>query len=214
MGDLENLKNWVVDHIRGVTFVVAGVVGVLILGALVSAFMKHREQSAVEALYTARQAVDVLSPDKRVSEGKAILEKVADQNSHTRAAYEALLGIGDIYTDAKNYADAATYYQKAVAAAPDDFARVMALYDKAGAEEFAGNCAAAIQSYADLEKQKGAAFLQPEAMLAQGRCHETLKEYAKAGEIYKKIQDQFPNNSYYSGAAQVFLDKLKPQMKN
>lgn len=203
-----------IENIRPVSYMVAGVVGVLVIAAGVAEFMKYREQKAVEALYGAREAVEALPEAKRATEGLAPLEKVANEHKRTRAAYEALVAIGDLYTDAKNYAEAAKYYDKAAGIAPDEFARVMAIYNKAGAEEFGGNCQTAIATYGSLEKQKSAKFLAPEALLAQGRCLEAIKDYAKASEIYQKIQNEYPGNAYYANAAQVFLEKLKPLMKN
>lgn len=212
--DLDRLKNWIIQNIRPITYMIGAIVGVLVIAAGVSEFLKHREQKAVETLYTARERVEALPAPARASEGVQILEKVVSDHSGTRAAFEAIIGIADIHADAKNFEEAAKQYARAADKAPDDFAKVMAVYNKAGAEEFAGNCQAAITSYASLEKQKAAKFLAPEALLAQGRCLETIKDYAKASEVYQKIQNEFPGNPYYANAAQVFLEKIRPLMKN
>ena len=212
--DLDKLKDWIIQNIRPITYMVGAVVALLVLAAGVSEYLKHREQKAVESLYTAREKVEALPAAARAGEGVALLEKVVTDNGRTRAAYEAIIGIADIHADAKNYAEAAKQYARAADKAPDDFAKVMATYNKAGAEEFAGDCPAAIASYGALEKQKAAKFLAPEALLAQGRCLETIKDYATASQIYMKIQNEFPGNAYYSNAAQVFLEKIRPLIKN
>lgn len=210
----EQFKNWLIENIKGITSIIGIIVVVLIIAAGISEYMKYREKNAVEALYTARSQVEALSPEKKASEGVQILEGMAKNFSRSRAAYEAIILMGDIYADAKNYAEALKYYQRAAEGAPDEFAKVMAMYNKATAEELAGNCPQAIHTYADIQKLKSAKFLLPEALLAQGRCLETLKEYARASEVYQKIQNEYPNNSYYSSAASVFLGKIKPLMKN
>src|SRR3989338_756948 len=107
--DLDKLKDWIIQNIRPITYMVGAVVALLVLAAA------------------------------RAGEGVALLEKVVTDNGRTRAAYEAIIGIADIHADAKNYAEAAKQYARAADKAPDDFAKVMATYNKAGAEEFAGD---------------------------------------------------------------------------
>jgi tetratricopeptide (TPR) repeat protein len=210
----EKWKDAFIDNIQAITAIVGAVVVALVVAAGVSEYFKHREKKAVEALYQARMAFDAIPADRRAVDGVAVLEKIVKDEKGTRAAYEALVTIGDTLIDAKKFDEAAKYFANAADAAPDEFARVLALYSKASAEESGANCKVAVVTYTELGKIKGAKFLTPEALLSQGRCFENLGEFAKASEAYQRIQNEFPNNSFYTNAAQVFLEKLKPRLAN
>lgn len=210
----EQTKEWMIQNIRLLTAIVGAFVVVLGAAAGVVEFFKWQEKRAVETLYQAREAFAALSPTDRPSQGPAIFRKVIETHGRSRAAFEAAVSIGDIHADAKNFAEAAKGFAEAVALAPDDFAKALAVYNEGVALELAGNCEQAVVKFAAVEKISAGKFLVPEVLMAQGRCFESKQEYARAAEIYQRIQSEFPTNAYFTGAAQVFLDKLKPQLKN
>lgn len=210
----DSVKTWFVDNIRQIAAAVAAFMVVLAVAAAFAEFRKHQEKSGVEALYKARQEISALPIERQRSEGPGIYKKVIAAHSRSRAAFEAMVSIGDIYNEAKNYGEAAKAFDEASKHAPDDFAKMLALYNKGSAEEAGGNCDAAIASYATVSKNPAGKFLAPEVLLAEGRCLETKKDFAQATTVYQRIQSEYPNNPYYAGAAQVFMEKIKVQSKN
>lgn len=87
----------------------------------------------------------------------------------------------------------------------------MLFYNLGVAQETSGQYNAAIESYE--KAQKTESFLQQEALLAQGRCYEALKQYKKAQESYQKIKDKYPKESYYKSTASILQEKLKKMVK-
>ena len=81
----EKWKEAFIDNIRAITAIVGLLVVALVLAAGVSEYFKHREKVAVEALYQARAAFDAIPAERRAQDGIAILEKVAKEESGTRA---------------------------------------------------------------------------------------------------------------------------------
>jgi len=84
----------------------------------------------------------------------------------------------------------------------------LATYSKAIAEEVAGQFDQAVKSLDFASQMKGSEFLKPEILMAQARSYEALKNFSKAAEIYKTIQEKYASKTYYSNAAAAFLGKI------
>lgn len=208
-----DLNKLIVDNIRTISMAVGGLVIVLALvaGALE---LKHRkEATAVNALYEARESIES-KKDADLAAKVAAFTNVVDAHGGTRAAYEALLAIGDLYMDAKDYDAGIAAYDRAVNAATEPFARVLALYNKATAQEIGQKCQEAITSYKVVLTEASAEFLKPEILMAQARCNEQIGDAGAAIALYQQVQDEFSDKAYYANSASVYLEKLKKQQKN
>ena len=208
-----DLHELIISNIRSISVAVGGLVLVLALAAGAVELKNRKEASAVTALYEARQEIEA---NKNIDlAGKvAALTKVADSHSGTRAAYEALLEIGDLHMDNKDYDAGISAYGQAVDAATEPFARVLARYNKATAQEIAQKCVEAIPSYAAVLAEPSAEFLKPEVLMAQARCNEQAGNNTAAIDLYQKLQDEFSDKAYYANSASVYLQKLKKRQKN
>jgi predicted negative regulator of RcsB-dependent stress response len=170
---------------------------------------KAREQQAADLLFELQKNAQTLAQAKKPAEAEKALQPLFDRFPSSRAAYEATLQSGDWWMENQSYKEAIGRYQKAVSLATDPFSRLLARYDLAIAQEAAGNYQEAVTSYGDALAVEGSDFLQPEIMLAQGRCYEALKQAAKAIDIYKQIEAKFGSRGpYYAGVAAAFESRL------
>lgn len=192
----------------------------IILGAMAAALVllggismwrdhkEAREQAAANALYEAQSQARDFVAKKQYSEAEKAYAPLFEKFSGTRAAYEGELQVGDFWMEGKNFDQAVAHYEKASALAADSFSRVLAKYNLGIAQESAGKYQDAINTYEATQKLDGSDFLRPEVMMAEARCYESIKDNAKAIELYKSVQEKYAARSYYSGAASAFEKQL------
>ena len=202
------VKNFFAENLK---LLLALLGAILVIAAIVLFFQaKHeaKEREAANALFEMRKMTDPLTQAKDYKSAAGILETVVEKFPGTRASFEANLMIADCFVDAKLPEKAIPYYTKAASEAPDNFTKVLALYSKGIAEESAGKVSEAVQSLDAAMKTSGSQFLTPEILMAQARSYEAMKNFAKAAEVYKTVEEKFANKSYYSSAAAAFLAKI------
>jgi TolA-binding protein len=166
-----------------------------------------REKEASELLFQVRVKSEALAKtdDKAAADS---YDTLIQKYPSSRAAFEAELLAGDIWMAKDKYTEAEKRYSAATEKAQDNFSKLLALYNLGAAQENAGEFDRAVQSYSSAEAVKTSEFMRPELLMSEARCYEALKNIAKATEIYKLIQDKYPAQTFYSGAAAVFLSEL------
>jgi len=195
--------NWKLFAGLGVALVVA-----VAVAGFWSARGKTIEREATNMLYDAQlQAREAVAKKDAAGAEKAFLP-LLEKYPHTRAAFEASLQVGDLYMDGGNFAEAVKRYEQASALAGDAFSELLARYNLGIAREQAGQFQEAVASYDAALKMEGSGFLKPEILMAQARCFEALQQVAKAIEVYQRIQKDFADRSFYSGAAAAFEKQL------
>lgn len=207
------LNKLVIENMRTISIIVGGVVLALALGAGILEYKSHKERKGVAALYEARQEVEKVK-DMPLEQKIEVLNGVVEGHGGTRAAFEALLAMGDLHMEAKAFEEGVAAYSRAVEAATDSFAKTLALYNKATGEEIAGKYEDAIRSYAVVLTEPSAEFLKPEIVMAQARCNEKAGNKEEAIAQYQKVQDEFPKKAYYANSAAVFQKRLQKQQNN
>ncbi len=171
-----------------------------------SDYSSGRERLATNLLYEA-QLKSRLHPQD-FAQAEQAFQPLLEKYPASRAAFEAHLQMGDMRTEAGNYAEAITHYKKAAGIAKDAFAQLLVEYTLGVALESSGNWQEAAVRYEKALSVANTDFLRPELLLAQARCYEALQQPGKAVQIYKQIQEKFATNAYYNGAAAAFEKRL------
>lgn len=203
-----SVKNFFEQNLK----LLMGLLGFLVVIAAILLVVqsKHeaKEREAANTLFETRKMTDPLVQARDYKTAAGLLQTVVEKFPGTRASYETNLLIADLYVDAKMAEKSIDYYARAAKDAPDNFTKILALYSKGIAEESAGKASEAVQSLDAAMKTTGSQFLSPEIMMAQARSYEAMKNFAKAAEVYKTIQEKFATKTYYSSAAAAFLAKI------
>ena len=209
----DKTTNFLVENYR---LIVAGVIAALVIGIGAAIFIEtnnKKEVAASAALFEARVAVTELKKEKKITQAAEKYLAVAQKYVRTYAGFEALLAAADLLVENKSYPDAIKNYDAAATRAPDNFSKLLALYSKGIAQENSGAQQDALKSYEVAIATSNSDYLKPELLMAEARCYESLKDFKKAGEIYKSVQDKYPTKSYYSSAAAAFYTQLQAQQK-
>lgn len=193
----------------------AGLVTAVVVVLAVAGFWNERrksmEREATNMLYDAQTAARDFVAKKDAAGAEKAFAPLLDKYPNTRAAFEANLQIGDLYMEAKSYAEAIKRYEQAAGLANDSFSKLLARYNLGIAREQAGQFQEAVVSYDDALKIEGSTFLKPEILMAKARCFEALKKVTEAVAVYQMIQKEFASRSYYSGAASAFEKQLSAE---
>jgi len=204
----QNIKNFFETNLK----LILAIIGIALLSSVGYIVVREKnlakEKEASSALYEARKMTDPLVQAKDYKSAISLLQDIPEKFPNSRAAYETNLHIADLYVEMKDPAKAIAHYAKAEQQAPDSFSKILATYSKAIAEEVAGQFDQAVKSLDFALQMKGSEFLKPEILMAQARSYEALKNFSKAAEIYKTIQEKYASKTYYSNAAAAFLGKI------
>lgn len=160
-------------------------------------------QAVMEKLSTGTIAIDV---PVVYSQSFKALQKVAEDFPGTRAAFESLMGIADLYTQAQKPADAAPWYEKAIKSAPGRMDEAMAWIGLGYAYENSKKYKEAVDAF-ERSILKGDPVVKGDVLLAIARCHELSKDTAKAKSTYDKILTDLPNTEY-AKSAEYFKKQL------
>lgn len=174
-------------------------------GFLIAHQVNHREavqESAKSALYAAQQAIEGKTPEKaspyqkidvdsQYGDGIKKLATVAENYPGTRASFEAVLQIGNLYYDHQSPEKAILWFSKAADGAPAQLEKASALSALGHAQENAGKFSDALQSY-DKAINLGEGSLQGDLLLAKARCEEALHDVAQARSTYDQILAKLP----------------------
>ena len=202
----ETFTNWVGANFK---IIIAGFVAIALAAGLWGLMRSQgmaKERKAANALYDATQKANTLVNEKKFAEAVAVYKELAASFPKTRAGFDAVLRMGDIWSDSGNLEEAIKQYEEAIKTAPDAFSRSLAEYNVGVAYENSGKYAEAAAKYESAMKASEA--MKPELLLAQARCYEKLGQKPKALELYKTLQEKFANKGYYSGAAAASAARL------
>ena len=166
--------------ILGLIVAVLAVIGAM---GLMNSIHSKKELDASNSLYQAQVAATKAVADKKYDAADTAYANMIDGHRGTRAAFEAELLVGDMWTDAGNFDKASGYYQRAVNDATDPFSKLLATYTIGTSKESAGKYDEAVKSYEEALAAASSDFLRPELLMAEARCYEALGQPKKAIEI-------------------------------
>ncbi|MFA6507890.1 MAG: tetratricopeptide repeat protein, partial [Treponemataceae bacterium] len=125
----------------------------------------------------------------------ADLKKVSIKKGY--AAARALSITASVYADKKEWAEAEKNWLEAAQVDPKSYLAPIALYNAAAAAEERGDNKKALELYNRCAGEFKDSFpLAPRALFATGRINEDLKDFTTANAAYKKIIEQWPNDSW------------------
>lgn len=134
--------------------------------------------------------------EKAVSEALAMLEAVAADHADTPAAPLALIEAAHLLITQEKPKEAVPYFRKTLAAAGDTPGlATLAHRGLAQALEASGDIEAALEQYQAI-RDNAAAAERIQAAWDIGRCHETLKQPAKASAAYQTCKDLGGNTTW------------------
>jgi tetratricopeptide (TPR) repeat protein len=131
---------------------------------------------------------------------------VVEQFPGTRAAFEALLAMGSLYSNHGQHDKAVSWLEKAGQMAPTASDRGEAYYSLGYALEGSGKYAEAVQAYEKALKS-GEPMSKADVLLAIARNQELLGDKAKARETYDQVIKQFPNTDQAHTAETLKAEK-------
>jgi tetratricopeptide (TPR) repeat protein len=167
--------------------------GILIALVLITVGITYYIRTLTQQAFTLLAEADKLTESaEKKEEAKALYEKIIREYSLSRGSLYAYLALGHLYFAEGEYDRAIQSYKVPVddAGKSTDLHEV-ALMSLAYAYQRKGECEKTIDTTQEmLANPQGK--LHYEALLTQGRCYETLENYAKALESYEKVQQDFP----------------------
>lgn len=163
-------------------FAIAAVAFAVMMGA--RAYWNHRSLAAAEGLYAALQ--QGLNPDEQA----AGLEKIALGYPRTPAGWEAMMRLGDIYLERKDYTKAALQFRTLAKRSRNHaILNIAAIHKLAAVELAGGDPKAAAEGYL-----KAAAdphnVLSATSRLRAAASLEKAGEFGRAAEFYKQVIDE------------------------
>ncbi len=206
------LADWVVSVIQFVqthrTPVIAGLVGILILGLAAGGYFWYQGRREVQARKSLAAAVLALRGDTGASaqsppktdEAMKLLQQLADQYRGTGAAEEALIRLGNLNADANKPDAAADTYGRYLREYPRGRFAMMAAIGRGYALESKGDLDAAAQTLSRAVEQSPDSPLAGEAYTALARIYETQKKPDAATKVYNQIIEKFPGTQWAAQA--------------
>lgn len=165
---------------------------------------EKREPSNEQMREAARKQLNVDETYKKtVTEMKEVTEKF----SGTRAAFEALVSISNLYLNHQETAKALPWLEKATQAAPSSFEKSLALYSLAVAQEDQNQCDTAVKTFDEI-LNLGVESIKGEALLGKARCHTVLGQKDEAIKSYERVQKELKDTSF-SKKADTKIAELK-----
>jgi tetratricopeptide (TPR) repeat protein len=131
---------------------------------------------------------------------------VVDQYSGTRAAFEALLAMGALYSNHGEPAKAVSWLQKATESAPSSADRAEAYFSLGYALEGSGKYSEAVQAYQNA-MSAGEPVAKADLLLAIARNQDLMGDKAKSGATYDQIIKEYPNSDQAHTAVSLKAQK-------
>jgi TolA-binding protein len=129
-----------------------------------------------------------------------------DQYSGTRAAFEALLAMGALYSNHGEPAKAVSWLQKATESAPSSADRAEAYFSLGYALEGSGKYSEAVQAYQNA-MSAGEPVAKADLLLAIARNQDLMGDKAKSGATYDQIIKEYPNSDQAHTAVSLKAQK-------
>ena len=183
---------WAKAHTSQLLYGVLGLVVIVALIVVWSAWQTKRQQRAEVLLYEAVKRLQLDDEQQPTPETREAaiqkLQGLVQRYSDTPAAALAHWHLGQQYYAQAEYALALSSYRQALAQLKPDEQRLipaLVMLNMAYAQEASGACQQAIDSFRNVI-QSSWLWLRGEAFLGIGRCHETLGALAQAQEVYAR----------------------------
>lgn len=145
--------------------------------------------------------------------GKVVagFEKFLEKDAKTAAAAQAALMLAGIYVEYKQPEKAISALDKVLQKLkPSELLYGLAQLTRGSALAAKGDCTQAIASWQAVAEGPSNPFLQPDALLKSGVCYESLKQFDKAAEMYRRINEKFSDTAA-AKTAKVLLRALQIQ---
>ena len=205
-------QSGIISFFQNRIYLLAGSIAAIVVILLSFGFFVSQKEAtgkkAAQALYEAQFNWDSLGEAEKISK----MEKVYQDYHGSRAAFEAMLSVAAIHEKSNKLKEAVGAYEKALGEAPSAFDSILMHYALGVAQERLGDCTLAISHYDKALSRKEIGFLKGEILLGKARCHEILKEYAKALSVYQSVQEAY-KQSYYADVARTLENKLRNEKK-
>lgn len=148
--------------------------------------------------------------------GKVVLgfEDVVQKHPSTAAGAQAAIWLAEIYIDYKQPAKAVEAIDKIVghqSGATLLFGLTHMVRGSALAAS--GDCAKAVESWQKVADSPRNSFLHPEALLKSGVCYESMSQFDKASEMYRRVTENHSETSA-GQSARTFLRALEMKPVN
>ena len=178
-----------------VVFVVLAIVAIIFTSVRAKRIDKGQSQ-IYEITYRLQADAKNLSGEELDARRTAAIEELAPLTSATGiVGVRANMLAADLSYQNKKYADAITYWEKVATLQAKSYTAQLALYNTAVACEALGENQKAADLYKQVSEAKGFK-LATHAGFNAGRMHETLDDYAGAVELYNKILNDNPFDTW------------------
>jgi Tfp pilus assembly protein PilF len=137
--------------------------------------------------------------DAQFAESISLLKSVANQHGGTRAAYESLFTLGNLYFRHGNAEKSIEWFQKALNVSPSTFDKALAMSSLAYAYENTGKPADAL-SYYEKTLNTGEKTLRADTLFSIARIQESMKQKDKAKAYYDQIISEFTETEHARNA--------------
>jgi cytochrome c-type biogenesis protein CcmH/NrfG len=184
------MMEWAKSHVNHLLYGVLGIIILIGLFVVWSAWQSQRQQQAEKLLY---DAVKLLSLDESPRESTSSqtlthLQHIAEKFNSTQAAAFAYWYLGHLYFEQKNYTAALAAYhqaQRRFPHQPDLLMPILIALNIGYTKEVSGLCDEAIESFEQV-LQSSASWLRGEAFLEIGRCYEQQGTIVQAIATYDR----------------------------
>ncbi len=180
---------WGKDNYSKVIWIGSGIVLLLILYFGYSAYRNRQENLAHNKYFSSLEQTDPAQKSKQ-------LEEIIKDYPRTRGAYMAMVTLGHLYYQKKNYPQAITAYQSALdkGSFPPGF-RVLIQGNLAYAYEEKGDYPQAARLFSEIAQAK-TTLLKEDAMLSLARVYQKMDKKEATKTAYQDFIKSFPKSIY------------------
>jgi predicted negative regulator of RcsB-dependent stress response len=181
--------DWVKDNTTKVIWIGSGVVLLLILYFGYTAYRNHQEKQGHEKYFS---SLEINDPDQKLKK----LEEMLKEFPNTKAAQAAMVDIGHLYYQKKDFARAVFYYQSALNQGkfPTTF-KTMILGNLAYAYEQKGDLQQAAKTLLEITQGQDN-LLKEDSLLNLARVYQKMGKKAEAKATYRSLLNSFPQSPY------------------
>jgi tetratricopeptide (TPR) repeat protein len=197
-----------------VSYVLIGLVAVVLAGALIGYFLNFSERRAYAvfeeglSIYVAQVSGEKSSPLQETAKEK--FSEAIEKHSSTRAAELSLPLCGDVNYEEGSYDKAIELYHKALGAfSKEDDMRKLIWNDLGYAYEGKEDYKSAAEYFKKITSAQGG-LLKADACFNLGRMYEAMNDRQEARQAYERLVEEYPESIHFQIAKEKAL-RLKEQ---